>query len=150
MADLKQQLYQACERYVDERIAELTASLRSIQQSANEETKSSSGDKYETGRAMAHLEIEKLQFQLVELNRAKADLHRIVITLPATPIKPGSVVFTSRGNFFISIHAGETTINNTTFFLISPASPVAQKMMGLNAQSEFTLNGRAFTILSVQ
>lgn len=147
MADLKQKLYEACARHLHDRIAELTASLRSIQESANEETKSSSGDKYETGRAMAHLEIEKLQTQLAEANRMKADLTRVPLNDNSSTIKAGSLVFTSRGNFFIAIHAGEHTLDGTHFFVVSPASPIAQKMLGLKAGDEFTLNNRAFSIV---
>ncbi|HMV09541.1 MAG TPA: 3-oxoacyl-ACP synthase [Cyclobacteriaceae bacterium] len=147
MADLKQKLYEACARHLHDRITELTASLRSIQESANEETKSSSGDKYETGRAMAHLEIEKLQTQLAEANKMMADLNRISIKENSAAIKAGSLVFTSRGNFFIAIHAGEHTLDGTHFFVVSPASPIAQKMLGLKAGDEFTLNNRAFSIV---
>lgn len=150
MADLKQKLYEACARHLHDRIAELTASLRSIQESANEETKSSSGDKYETGRAMAHLEIEKLQSQLAEANKMKADLTRVPLTDNSSTIKAGSLVFTSRGNFFIAIHAGEHTLDGTHFFVVSPASPIAQKMLGLKAGDEFTLNNRAFSIVQTR
>ncbi|MFN8334456.1 MAG: 3-oxoacyl-ACP synthase [Cyclobacteriaceae bacterium] len=150
MADLKQKLYEACARHLHDRITELTASLRSIQESANEETKSSSGDKYETGRAMAHLEIEKLQTQLAEANRMKADLTRVPLNDNSSTIKAGSLVFTSRGNFFIAIHAGEHTLDGTHFFVVSPASPIAQKMLGLKAGDEFTLNNRAFSIVQTR
>jgi hypothetical protein len=60
-AALKTKLLTLCIKYVDDRISATQQAIQSAQASANEETKSSSGDKYETGRAMAQLEIEKIQ-----------------------------------------------------------------------------------------
>ena len=51
--------------------------ISGAQNSANEETKSSAGDKYETGRAMAQLEIEKNMTQLAEAKRLKQTLEQI-------------------------------------------------------------------------
>lgn len=148
--ELKQMLYDACKRYLEERLQSLLAARNTLQQDANEETKSSAGDKYETGRAMAHLEMEKLQSQVADVNQMLNDLSRIKPDDSSPVIKPGSLVFTSRGNFFIAVNAGEHRLHGETFFAVSAASPIAQKMRGLKAGEEFTLNSRPFSITAVQ
>lgn len=52
MLETKAKLYASCLKLVDERVSHIEDAMRNAQASANEETKSSAGDKYETGRAM--------------------------------------------------------------------------------------------------
>lgn len=150
MKSLKQQLYEGCRIYVEERINFLTESIHNIQLSANEETKSSAGDKYETGRAMAQLEIERHQLQLTEVLKMKEALARIPVGESSQLIQPGSLVFTSRGNFYIAINAGQLAIPGQSFFSVSPTSPIAQKLIGLKVQNAFTLNNQEFKIIEIQ
>jgi len=100
------------------------------QESANEEGKSSAGDKYETGRAMAQLEIEKASGQLAEANKLKQALEHIPADAPGTVVKPGSLVITSQGSYFISIAAGKLTVDDQTWFAISAGSPLGEKLVG--------------------
>ena len=71
MKSVKHKLYQACLEFTDTQISTLKSAIKATQQSANEETKSTAGDKYETGRAMAQLEVEKFQSQLAEALKMK-------------------------------------------------------------------------------
>lgn len=148
--NLKQQLYRACQAYLESRARQINDSIAALQEAANDETKSSAGDKYETGRAMAHLEIEKYATQLSEVNRMMADLSRLSPNDVTDVVRPGSLVFTSRGNFYIAIHAGEHTVESQKFFIVSTGSPIAQKMIGLKAGDEFSLPGGSFSIVTIQ
>jgi transcription elongation GreA/GreB family factor len=123
--------------------------IREAQQSANQETKSSAGDKYETGRAMAQLEIEKFLSQLAELNKQHEDLSRINLGVGDDRVGTGSLVFTNQGNFFIAVNAGQIDCEGQKIFTVSPQAPISQKMFGLSVKDTFVLNGRSFTILSV-
>ena len=73
----KEVLYAYCVNYVQQRIARIQGEINKAQSSANEETKSSMGDKYETSRAMAHQEIENNRMQLLEAEK----LHSILQNL---------------------------------------------------------------------
>jgi transcription elongation GreA/GreB family factor len=147
---LKHKLHNACLSQLNNRLETLTIAIRQIQASANEETKSSAGDKYETGRAMAQLEIEKHNLQLEEVKRMKQDLTRIDPLHQSDVVITGSLVFTDRGNFYIAINAGEIDIDQKKFITISAAAPLAQKLIGLRTKSSFSLNAREFTILEIQ
>ena len=66
---LKKKLYMACECYLQLRFDALKERLDDINESLASETKSSAGDKYETGRAMLHLEKEKqIQININSIN----------------------------------------------------------------------------------
>jgi hypothetical protein len=149
MGSLKQQLYLSCLSYAEHHIASIESAIKEIQQSANEETKSSAGDKYETGRAMAQLEIDKHRSQLAESMKMKQELLRISVDDNTPFIKPGSLIFTSRGNFYIAINAGQQEVDNQTFFTVSSASPIAQKLIGLKVGDVFTLNHKEFSLLKI-
>jgi hypothetical protein len=150
MNSTKHALYQACVASLNERIQVIEQSIQQIQASANEETKSSAGDKYETGRAMAQLEIEKMSLQLAELRKASQELTRISPNQKHTQVKHGSLIFTDRGNFYIAVNAGQFTIHNTDFYSISPNAPLALSAMGLAANASFIVQGKKFTLTDIQ
>ena len=54
--DFKKALKTRCIEILEQRIDASYNSMQNAQAAANEEEKSSAGDKYETGRAMNHLE----------------------------------------------------------------------------------------------
>lgn len=56
---LKEELYELCVDFVDSRLSTIQQTIESNQKALTSETKSSAGDKHETGRAMLQLEMEK-------------------------------------------------------------------------------------------
>ena len=56
---IKEQLYEACLLFVKNRLETVTNVIESNKKAMFSETKSSAGDKHETGRAMLQLEMEK-------------------------------------------------------------------------------------------
>lgn len=149
MNSLKQQLYAHCLQFVHERIAVAQDAIQAAQLSANEETKSSAGDKYETGRAMAQLEIENKSSQLAESLKLKQVLEQIFTGGESEIIRLGSVVITNQLNFYIAISAGPLTVNGQSYVAISAASPIGQKLMGLRAGTSFNFNKRKYLISQV-
>lgn len=115
---------------------------------ANNETKSSMGDKYETSREMVQQEINNLQIQLGEHLRAQEVLTKISSAL-MEKAGSGSLVETDKGLFYIAVSLGEMNFNNKKIFLISPESPLAKAMNGKSAGEKFTLNGTEQTIKNI-
>jgi len=129
VTSLKQQLHSACEAVVSARIQNIQTELALTQASANEETKSSSGDKYETGRSMAQLEIEKATQQLRDAEHTLRTL--LSVPLHTTPVAAnGSVVITDLHRYYIAIAAGRIQVGGHTYFAVSPASPAGLALMG--------------------
>ena len=60
----KNNLKQFCQHTIEQRIAAAKEIIQNVQEAANNEEKSSAGDKYETGRAMGHLQKDMHSRQL--------------------------------------------------------------------------------------
>jgi transcription elongation GreA/GreB family factor len=123
------------------------------QQSANQETKSSSGDKYETGRAMAQLEIEKASGQLAEARKLLQVLERVHAGQASDTVRMGSIVFTSQGNYFIAIPAGklvpEQVRDGADWFAISASSPLGAVLIGCKSGERVVFHGKEMLITQV-
>jgi hypothetical protein len=146
MLTTKHQLQALCLTYINERIKGAHQAIQFVQASANEETKSSAGDKYETGRAMAQLEIEKNTSQLAEAQRLKQILLQLDPSKSTETIQAGSLVITNQGRFYISIPAGQFTLEGEIYFAISPSSPIAQKLLALKVGDRFSFNRKEFEV----
>jgi transcription elongation GreA/GreB family factor len=146
---LKQKVYDYCRVQVMKKIEASNAEIKALQNSANEETKSSAGDKYETGRAMAQLEIEKYSSQLAELSNQLSALNKIRIESTHTVAGFGSMVETSLFIYFISISVGEVSVDGSKVLVISPSSPIAKKLLGLKSGDSFDFNNRTIKILKI-
>ena len=106
---------------------------------SNNDTKSSMGDKYETGREMLQQEINNLQVQLNEILKQR-DFLKTVLPKPNDKAEKGAIVKTEKGLFFISVSLGEIKIDNQKIICISPESPLAKAMFGKKKSEIFSIN----------
>jgi transcription elongation GreA/GreB family factor len=142
-------LYQLALEFIDNRIKAIRQAIAETQDSADQETRSSAGDKYETGLSMMQLDMEKQAEQLNEAIRTRDSLQQLRVFDDLNGnggIRPGNAVETSQGNFYIAISAGQLKTNEQTYFAVSPATPIANKLLGLKTGEKFSLNGRDYTI----
>jgi len=146
MTTLKDQLYLLCADYISDREAAIKKVIADAQEAAANETKSSAGDKYETGREVMQQEIDLNMARLNELNKLKATLEHITPSQKGAMALPGSVVYTNNGNFYIAISAGPLKVDGVGFYAISAASPMGAKLVGQKAGYSFELNGKKFVI----
>ena len=149
MTSLKNTLYTYCTDYVMERITRLKTEIKKTQSSANEETKSSAGDKYETGRAMAQLEIGKNTVQLREAEKLLGAMQAIHVDLISEIIIPGSLVTTSKGIFYISISIGLVEIDKKPYFIVAPDSPIGKLFMGKKVGDTVAWNSNVYEIHTI-
>lgn len=147
--EFKQKLINTCLEIIQEKLSNLDSELDIIQQSANEETKSSAGDKYETGRAMLMLEKEKFLGQKEQLFNQIKPLKSIDPRKKCNKVELGSIVSTSGSTYFIAAGIGEVVVENETILVISALAPIAQRMLDGAEGEEFEFNKTRFTIISV-
>jgi hypothetical protein len=148
MIDIKQKLYNACLAYAQRSIDAAQQGINEAQQAAKDDTKSSAGDKYETGREMAQQESNRNMAQLHQANKLKVQLNTVPV-MPSSYVDNGSAVITDSGNFYIAISAGSVIVDDVNYVAISLASPIGQKMKGLNPGDSFNLNGKSYIIKQV-
>ncbi|NJN25533.1 MAG: 3-oxoacyl-ACP synthase [Cyclobacteriaceae bacterium] len=146
---LKPKLLQHCMTFAQARIGRLEHALNEAQQAANEQSKSSAGDKYNTDRAMMHIERDNHAKQLAEAHLLLKTLDLVQVSTIHTKVDMGSLVQTSLGNFFISISAGKITLDGVEVMAVSLASPIGQQLTGKKAGEQFVINAREHTILQL-
>ncbi len=136
----------ACKEVLDAKIKFLNDALQEATDAGNNETKSTAGDKHETGRAMMQLEQEKLGNQLVDLESQKNDFDKIDFSISHTAIANGSLIETNKGFFFIASAIGKLEVDQTTVFAISKKSPLALILLGLKNKDTVDFNGMKYLI----
>lgn len=146
---IKSQLLEFCEHIVQQRFEKIKTAISLVEESLFEESKSTSGDKHHTGRAMLQIEREKLGKQLHEIEQLQSVLKRIDLT-PSAAVSLGSLVTTSTGNYFISISAGKVQLQGVDYYCISMSAPIAKAIKGKQVGEEYQFHGRLLNILSVQ
>lgn len=144
----KKILLKYCTDLLLHKVDELKQQQKELQISANDNSKSSMGDKYETGRAMIHLEQENLVTRYQVLESQLQVLNGLKINL-MTKAFPGALVSTTAGNFYLSIGLGKIDINDTTVFAIASNSPIGMAITGKEVNDTYEVNGKQFTILSI-
>ena len=149
MDALKQKLLNECISFTHKREVTLEKAINTIQESLLSETKSTAGDKHETGRAMLQLEREKIGRQLQMVQKLKSILNKINISTPGEKIKLGSLVFTSQNNYFIAISVGKITIDQQDFFTIAPDTPIGKLLLGKSKGASISFNKESITIMKV-
>lgn len=149
MNSIKEKLYKACEAYVEERIKRIEAAMAGLESDLENETKSSAGDKYETGREMINLEINKLAEQLQQFKNLRNTLNVAKSRTNNGSAQLGTAVKTNMANYFIAIPADRIIVDGDEYFAIGANSPIAQLLLHKKAGEKITFNGKSAEILEV-
>lgn len=146
----KPTFYAACQAVLAERMAVARTEMQAAQESANSDTKSSAGDKYETGREMAQQERGRHAAQLQEAQQQLAELQKINPELASDTVRLGALATTSLGVFYVSIGAGRLrTAEGQDFVAVSPSAPILAALSGKKAGDEVIFNGKPVRVLAV-
>ncbi|MCS3531926.1 GreA/GreB family elongation factor [Chryseobacterium sp. JUb7] len=134
----KEKILSIVKNKISEKIQNLETLIAETRASSND-TKSSMGDKYETGREMLQQEINNLQRQLNEVLNQQNVLQKITAD-PSLKIQNGTLVKTDKGLFYIAAPIGEIVIDQQKIMTVSVESPLVKAMLGLNKGQTFSIN----------
>lgn len=149
MLTRKEELYQVCKEELTTKIADLEKMINSINDSKNNETKSSAGDKYETGRAMMQMEEDKITTQLEQTRQTLSELQQISPGQEHETVRLGSLVTTDQRTYFLAVSLGKVTVGDRAYFCLSPDSPVGKLLMGKTTGEAIVFNRTQELILDV-
>jgi transcription elongation GreA/GreB family factor len=149
-SDFKNKLYQACTDLANERIVSIQNAITNAQDAANNETKSTAGDKHDTARAMAQNDVEQKSKQLAEAKKLKMGLAQFTAQSGKDEVALGSLVSTNTAKYYISISVGKVDVEGESIFAVSPVSPIAMAMRSKKAGESFEFNGRKIEILTIE
>ena len=144
--NLKKELVEQCDAILSVKIARLKKNLDDLQEDLNNESKSSAGDKYETGREMINLEWNKLSAQMNELLKLREILLRIDPERKNDLVTTGSIVMTNKNNYFLSVPLGQLKMENEVFFAVGVNAPIIKPMLGKAAGDKVIFNDQHFEI----
>jgi hypothetical protein len=138
--DFKNKLKDICRLMISQRIEAAKSSINNAQEASNNEEKSSAGDKYETARAMSHLEKDMYARQLAENVKELATLHAVDVNTIYTTGKAGAFLQCQEISFFIAAGLGKHTIEAETIFFLSPKAPLAKLLQDKTIGDHFIFN----------
>ncbi len=139
-AGYKNRLMQQCVELIEMRIAANTRAIANAQDAANAEEKSSAGDKYETSRAMSHLEKDMHSRQLVANRMELAALFGLDCSSIYNEGTKGSLVVCEDCSFFIAAGLGKINFEGRDIYLLSPEAPLATLLSKKRAGDHILFN----------
>ncbi len=116
----------------------LNQNLESAIISRNSDTKSSAGDKFETSREMAQIEIRKLETEILKAQQFIKDLQE----------NKADLIITETEVFLISIPFGKIAINSQTIYCISNSAPIAKVLLNTEISAGFNYGGVDYKLVS--
>ncbi len=147
--ELKTALLNHCKEVVENRFDKIKQTIAGIEESLVEESKSSAGDKHETGRAMLHIDRENAGKQLLEIEKLQQLVRKIDVNSKSDYARLGSLVYTNQGTYFLSISIGAVTVGKSIYMCVALNAPIGQILSGKKKNDSFIFNEKEFTVKSV-
>ena len=142
-------LKQFCEDMIRQRIDAARTAVNDAQQAANGEAKSSAGDKYETARAMGHLQKEMYARQLAENIKELSELRSINVGDVFDCVKKGAFIRCEDLSMFIASGLGRQNLGGENIIFLSPNAPLAISLHDKQAGDQFLINGKDKLIIDI-
>ena len=146
--EFKGRIIAQCADIFQRKLVVIKDELKHLSEAIAEDTKSSAGDKYETGREMANLEKEKLHVQALGFKKSLTTL-AILPQNVSNKIGHGSLLQTDKVWIFLSISMGQLEVDGEKVLVISPLAPLAQLLMGKEKGETITFRGKNYHISGI-
>jgi transcription elongation GreA/GreB family factor len=131
-------------------LARARTAFEELQTSLEGESKSTAGDKHETGRAMVQMEMEQAAARLSRVEGMMRQWHALEPLRGREQVRPGAIVSTDQGGFILGVAWGKFEgPGDATWRAISSDAPLAQAMQSLGPGDTVEFRGRMWHIISV-
>lgn len=134
---------------LDERMQVAWTAMEAAQESANDQGKSSMGDKYETSRSMGQLDRNMHARQYEQARQERLILEKIGEAESPARSAVGTLLETTAGWFFIAVSLGAVKIENETVLAVSSSSPVGASLLGKEAGAYFEFMKKQHRIVAL-
>ncbi|PLK43236.1 GreA/GreB family elongation factor [Emticicia sp. TH156] len=146
---MKEAILEKVKELVEKRMNTSWEAMEAAKNSANEESKSSAGDKYETARAMGQLDREMNGRMYEQARQERQLLDKINPGVTHTAVNSGALTETSMGTFYVAVGTGAINVDGKNIMVISPQSPIGQAIMRKKTGETFTFRGKTEQIISI-
>ena len=147
--EIKQALYDQLKAMLDDKINAIRKAMSETSESMENDTKSSAGDKFETGREMMQIELNNQHVQLNKLLQLQHDLSLIKVTEIHRTVGFGCLVNTSMGGYFISVALGKVIHDGSNYYALSLASPIGKALHQAKVGDVVNFQGKKIEILDM-
>jgi len=131
-------------------LARARTAFEELQTSLEGESKSTAGDKHETGRAMVQMEMEQAAARLSRVEGMMRQWHALEPLRGREQVRPGAIVSTDQGGFILGVAWGKFEgPGDATWRAISSDAPLAQAMQARGPGDTVEFRGRMWHIISV-
>ena len=124
--------------------------LHSLRESLGSETKSSAGDKHETGRAMIHSEQARVQDSVNRLEAMLSKLRQYAAVIgPIQRVSPGALVETTGPWVLVGVPMGKVQLPDALVLCVGAEAPLAQQWHGAQPGDQVVLGSQQLTIQAI-
>lgn len=146
---MREKVLMAIEVRLKKEEGEAKERLASLQDALGAESKSSAGDKHETGRAMIHREMELVEETRARTQAAQETLKKIQgVPLPVSGMHVGALVETTGPWVFVGIPMGKLQLGEDVVLCVGPSAPIVKVWAGIEEGHEVSLGPNRLTILA--
>lgn len=143
---IKEKLLEVHYEMLDGKIDVFQDMIRTMTEDAQNDAKSSAGDKHETTLSKMHIEQENLSNKIREALAAKEILKRIDSKKKSEVVGFGSLVKINAIYLFVSTALPKVFIDDYSVLAISEDAPLIKLLWGKKVFDEVTYNGSVFRI----
>lgn len=145
---MKEELVTHLKKLLEAKLLASQNNFKEIQESLLNDSKSSAGDKHETARAMAQIELEQAGKQLNEVEKLIQNF-KLINFEETKHIKLGSLIETENCYFFLSLALGKIEITSKPIYCIGIQAPLTQTILGKKVKESISFNNQTSVILSI-
>jgi hypothetical protein len=142
----KVEIHETILKLLTNSIVHATKDYELAKESRDSDTKSSAGDKFETGREMMQREMDKISASIDQSKNQLNFLSKINLNRPYSTVDLGCLIITDQGIYYISIGLGKVEINAEIIYAISLDSPIGQLLKGKRVGDELEFRGKTLKI----
>jgi hypothetical protein len=142
----KVEIHQTIVTLLSDSILQATRDYELAKESRDSDTKSSAGDKFETGREMMQREMDKISASIDQSKNQLNFLSKINLNRSYSIVDLGCLIKTDQGIYYISIGLGKVEINAEIIYEISLDSPIGQLFKGKRVGDELEFRGKTLKI----
>jgi len=145
----KQRLKARCVAILRERVDTARLAMESAQEAANNEEKSSAGDKYETGRAMSQTDRDLSAGRMDGAIQDMLKLQSLDAERLYNEVNNGAIIVCNETIYFIATGLGAISFDEHKVIVLSTQSPLSNSLRGKSKGDNGTFNGNSFEITDV-
>ena len=142
----KVEIHETILKLLTNSIVHATKDYELAKESRDSDTKSSAGDKFETGREMMQREMDKISASIDQSKNQLNFLSKINLNRPYSIVDLGCLIITDQDIYYISIGLGKVEINAEIIYAISLDSPIGQLFKGKRVGDELEFRGKTLKI----